>query len=692
MGEGYPVYYRDREALEALLVSDSFTDRGHRKHFIGIPWATLRLRVPALAEFIAAEESRKFERYSPERRAILLAQQHPGARKSLASQHIGQTSRDLRSALGIFFEFVRRCEGDGAPLGMGLLHDRVRVGAFIRFCSAHYPAPNSAKNKTDALVKTLKWLETFEASQPRLGAIRTCEYLLRQASNVWKQANLIHRSRVYDEGQMIQAGLFFEAREHLTFARWNLRRWNRLTGAFRRNAATHADARAAQRCLIAMMVDFSEGLRREVVAGLATDRLFYSEALGPDGDGELLQADAGPEKRLRSKSGRVPITLTLRPFLEFFLLEVRPLLLFADEDDGPFDPLQLWVGFDGEAMEFNTFSREFRCQVAAFSPYLRITPIQVRRMTLTDFYGRRVDTGGRSYEDFLGDLGVYLNVTPEVAGRHYNRYVAYDETVRVQDVLGARKRGAVAPELAAARALLPPDPEPGAARPFRPAGTVVTRVLRHLVDDDLWNAYRRRRERRDREEARGDGDEEGRREERGEEDRKEALREEKRKRVREEEEAEDEEEERRQERLRLAEEAEDEDWRDQRVAESEGRRRSQRLQAKGPRWLGEETPEQMEALRRKRKLITEFQLQSIIDKRKHHGFLQYRVVWQGYKRATWEPFANLVECWPFIQRFEVALLTKRVSRQPKSLERQRAEAESLWQWIKSKRRAGVIIR
>jgi hypothetical protein len=81
----------------------------------------------------------------------------------------------------------------------------------------------------------------------------------------------------------------------------------------------------------------------------------------------------------------------MQGFVVAFLNFVRPLLLKKEHpnDKRVKSPKYLWINTLGSAMEHNTFTREIRSITQQFNRYLRVTPIDWRRMTITDLFKRR---------------------------------------------------------------------------------------------------------------------------------------------------------------------------------------------------------------------------------------------------------------------------------------------------------------
>ena len=69
-----------------------------------------------------------------------------------------------------------------------------------------------------------------------------------------------------------------------------------------------------------------------------------------------------------------------------------------------------------------------------FNPFLSITPIQWRRMYISDVFAERIKTAS-SFEDFISDVSDFLNVTPRVMKDHYARASKFTENINTQNSL-----------------------------------------------------------------------------------------------------------------------------------------------------------------------------------------------------------------------------------------------------------------
>ncbi|SOV08925.1 uncharacterized protein UDID_17787 [Ustilago sp. UG-2017a] len=74
----------------------------------------------------------------------------------------------------------------------------------------------------------------------------------------------------------------------------------------------------------------------------------------------------------------------------------------------------------------------------------------------------------------------------------------------------------------------------------------------------------------------------------------------------------------------------------------------------------------------------DFEVEALIDKRSHHGVIEYKVLWRGYSEeaASWEPVSNL-NCPDLIQEYEVSEGGRINRRRSREKEEERAPVESM---------------
>ncbi|KAL6045640.1 hypothetical protein QOT17_022674 [Balamuthia mandrillaris] len=331
-------------------------------------------------------------------------------------------------------------------LSVIMLFDQTRLRAFHHFCQLQYSSPSTVHNHLLHLSKTLRWLLTFDTMAKHLLPINTAQRFLHESAQDAKMQLRTHTSMIYNETEMTSSGQFFVPQERLAFGEWNLQRWNKIVQTYfgsikdqtkekdkkeerekekeekeeeddddvnedENDGKEEEDiqhwglkkaAWQAQCYLINMTTDLMQGVRREVVGGLRRDKLFYEEHENDDGSKTTnFYASVGKEKRMR-KTDQVPFPTELHSFFQFFILKIRPWLLVPSTQNPQvnFDPLCIWVGDNGNAMELNYFAKE-------------------------------------SKEDFEDGVSTYLNVTKSVIQNHYNRHSTFKRSQEVLKILGA---------------------------------------------------------------------------------------------------------------------------------------------------------------------------------------------------------------------------------------------------------------
>jgi hypothetical protein len=127
----------------------------------------------------------------------------------------------------------------------------------------------------------------------------------------------------------------------------------------------------------------------------------------------------------------------IKDFLEAFLQFGRPALLHRKEAGSKelFDPLSLWIGASGGAMELNYITKEVRRLSQEFNPYLDITPYSSRRSAPTNVFAQRVPLEGARLEDFTKAMSLLMNVSETVLVERYNRHKALNQNAETQRIL-----------------------------------------------------------------------------------------------------------------------------------------------------------------------------------------------------------------------------------------------------------------
>ncbi|KAL6077214.1 Cyclic nucleotide-gated channel subunit beta 1 [Balamuthia mandrillaris] len=228
-------------------------------------------------------------------------------------------------------------------LSVMMLFDQTRLRAFHHFCQLQYSSPST----------TLRWLLTFDTMAKHLLPINTAQRFLHESAQDAKMQLRTHTSMIYNESEMTSSGQFVP-QERLAFGEWNLQRWNKIVQTYFGSIKDQTKEK-----------DKKEEREKE-------------EEENDDGSKTTnFYASVGKEKRMR-KTDQVPLPTELHSFFQFFILKIRPWLLVPSTQNPQvnFDPLCIWVGDNGNAMELNYFAKEVYHQVKTFNSFLHITPIQ----------------------------------------------------------------------------------------------------------------------------------------------------------------------------------------------------------------------------------------------------------------------------------------------------------------------------
>jgi len=172
--------------------------------------------------------------------------------------------------------------------------------------------------------------------------------------------------------------------------------------------------------------------------------------------------------------------------LEAFLQYGRPALLYRRTSNGAlFNPLSLWVGASGCAMELNYVTKEVRRLAWQFNPYLNVTPYTTRRTVATNVFVERIPLGGMALEDFTKRLSLLMNVSKKVLTERYNRHKALNKNAQTQELLTTPTKDHVQADLQSAQSSM--------ARLLQGKSVIeqvetakITRPVRQVLDDDEW--------------------------------------------------------------------------------------------------------------------------------------------------------------------------------------------------------------
>lgn len=161
-------------------------------------------------------------------------------------------------------------------------------------------------------------------------------------------------------------------------------------------------------CLIGM-----GGQRRQVIADFMTDSIYYDE------ETDEYLAKLRVEKTIRKSNIE---GLVIPKEIGF------PLLLWQNNYRMYANPYKrtvgLWINRNGNCMESSTISKKVKqyCKTV-FGNDKNITPIVFRRVMISIIFKNNLVKPDQNIQDFVNDLSIYLNTSPTIMEKHYNRII-----------------------------------------------------------------------------------------------------------------------------------------------------------------------------------------------------------------------------------------------------------------------------
>ncbi len=257
---------------------------------------------------------------------------------------------------------------------------------------------------------------------------------------------------------LLSTDKFMTKEEGIAFFHWCLTRWLELYLLFlpeddgededeeeERDTQLHATAFQLQRVMIGMMLYLGGGLRKQVFVDL------YAKNLKWDSDELVMRV--GREKVARTNTSIMPLPVQLFTYIEFYKQRIRPHLIM--DPDNP--PLSMFLNCKGIPICSKRFTDYVKDLFFDFNPELDTTPIDFRRMTVTDLFAgmppllssstlglfvfdlvwwwwwswleRLVMEEGETMEHFHARFSEYLNVSVPVMKAHYNRHAPPPHTI-----------------------------------------------------------------------------------------------------------------------------------------------------------------------------------------------------------------------------------------------------------------------
>lgn len=482
----YAAEYLDHSLLDKFIPED------RKKRFTGMKTAELIQELPSLKLVFQEEKEKKLGRLTVDERKIYEEDQEAKLQKRPWGTLL-QTVSDKQSSMGHFFQFIRMVEGDTVQLDLDMMFDSMRMKGWLEFVKRRTPSSKTHRNKAFHMKGVLRWLKTFSCFANHLAKIRACIKILKLFCNAAKMNAKSEMPAQYTEAELTEHGKFFGTKEMVTYFQWILAKWKAELAAFKESKSMKKKvAFKMQRYLITLMLGFSGGVRREVIGKLIKADLAYDS-------NDILFTYMAHEKVARQKTNRIPLPQMLKSFVEFFLQHVRPNLLVTPKDKlEPFDPDSLWVDAKGSAMQLRVLTKEVKRLSAKFNPSLSITPIQFRRMTLTEVFKGSISFD-MEFEVFLSHLADYLNVDKVVMKEHYNRFSVLNQNVEVQKLLQESQLKEVTPGLEETNQLMDPLLEGNVISTVVPKqGRLVRTVLEDKKWEKVWKKHKKDKERKKR--------------------------------------------------------------------------------------------------------------------------------------------------------------------------------------------------
>lgn len=437
-----PLGYSSITVMESFMKGKKeFEGIRWERRFKGQPIETLSELIPQLVKYVEGELDKRVGRERDDDAKVIREEwgSPRNHRKRLPTGQVSTQKYNLTSTLGQYFQYIRHVEAahhntknlSDIPISVIMLIDRIKIKGYLKFLGVCYTNAKTRRNKAQNLAKILnKFRSSNVLSTARQTDIEACLSMVKDSANYDAIKARECTSTIYKEIDLINAGFFPGKKEKVAFIQWMHKQLVKGMEIDEfGDGLSIAEAHEWQDFFMTFIQPFFCGLRREVTAGIHVDRI---KILSREGQKDELVLTPGLEKRPRSKDDKIPIPYILEPLFLFFLNKVRPSLI---EYYGNFNPMTLWISRRGNALEYKVFSAIIVKISKKFNPLLNISPIQWRRMYISDVFANRIATAEIPLQQFILELGDYLNVTPKVMDGHYNRASKFDGNKSVQYTL-----------------------------------------------------------------------------------------------------------------------------------------------------------------------------------------------------------------------------------------------------------------
>jgi hypothetical protein len=201
------------------------------------------------------------------------------------------------------------------------------------------------------------------------------------------------------------------------------------------------------------------------------------------------------QEKAHSRHGsKVPLPVMLYSFLNVFLTTIRPHLFHSLDDGTTFQPKALWIDKKGSAMQYHAFTTRLSKISQQFNPYINVTSIQFRRMSITRTL-KKIHISPNDFgcaEEFVERLQSYWNVTMKVMRSNYDRHDPWHEDSKVQQHLNEPRLKALSPQQIQQMEesnLQRASPQPSG---IRVVSSTPQRPIRRTVSDKEWTQYLKR--------------------------------------------------------------------------------------------------------------------------------------------------------------------------------------------------------
>lgn len=455
------------------LMDDHLVDKNQNMR--GIRPKKLCKRLPSLAPILWRCHQKAMGKKDSFTRRVIEEQEKRSTKFRQVSSHARQGCSDLCTSLGQFFAFLRTFEskpGERFTFTMRALLSQRRIEAYSEYLDRCARAPATIRNRMLHLRKVLKFMKGVPALKSFKSHITGAKLMVNHLTSKAVQNIQKYQAATRDEDVLKEQGkMFASVEEHVTYNRWCLIKWNNKVLASKKKGngtPTMKQARMMQQILATLMMDFSGGQRRQVIAELRTDQIEWQ------GVKEFwLRLDA--EKVLRTASDKLPMPNFLKNMVQYFIHIVRPVLLSAqrlkwkrnqkkhasrneeeeeeeeneerEENENEVEEEEdkekeyeeipvyaMWIDGRGSALHINAFTQMLGALSKKFNPALDIKPKSYRYTHITAAFKGMIHWP-TEFDQFLQNFSEFLNVRYKTMRTNYDRGSRKTTHKAVQDAI-----------------------------------------------------------------------------------------------------------------------------------------------------------------------------------------------------------------------------------------------------------------